>query len=82
MTTILALLTPNYADWEFGLLAAAARGYCEVEVLTASPDGDTLPDLADGLGHRVPSQADLETGKLLRRLLRDQADALEVIPLP
>lgn len=39
MTTIAALLTDSFADWEFGLLAAAARGYCGIEVITASPDG-------------------------------------------
>jgi putative intracellular protease/amidase len=39
MTTIAAILTDNFADWEFGLLAAAARGYCGIEVITASPDG-------------------------------------------
>ena len=64
MTTILALLTPNYADWEFGLLAAAARGYCEVDVLTASPDGE--PVLSMGGLKAQPDMAfnDIDLGKL------------------
>lgn len=39
MTTLLALLTDNFADWELGPLAAAARGYSGIEVVTASPEG-------------------------------------------
>ena len=39
MTTIAAILTENFADWEFGLMAAAARGYSGIDVVTASPDG-------------------------------------------
>ena len=35
MTRILALLTPDYADWEFAMVAAAARGYCDIDVFTA-----------------------------------------------
>lgn len=55
MTTIAAILTNRFADWEFGLLAAAARGYCGIEVITSSPDGapmismgglNVTPDLA------------------------------------
>jgi putative intracellular protease/amidase len=42
MTTITAILTDNYSDWEFGLMAAAARGFCGVDVVTASPDGATV----------------------------------------
>jgi putative intracellular protease/amidase len=38
MTTIAAILTERFADWEFGLLAAAARGYCGIEVIPASPE--------------------------------------------
>lgn len=45
MTTILALLTPNYADWEFAMVAAAARGYCEIDVITASPDADAITSM-------------------------------------
>lgn len=39
MTTIAAILTDSFADWEFGLMAAAARGYCGIDVVTASPEG-------------------------------------------
>jgi putative intracellular protease/amidase len=39
MTTLLAILTENFADWELGPLAAAARGYCDIEVVTAAPEG-------------------------------------------
>jgi len=55
MTRMLAILTDNYADWEFGPLAAAARGYLDIEVVTATPDGKpvtsmgglkVMPDLA------------------------------------
>ena len=55
MTRMLAILTDDYADWEFGLVAAAARGYSGIEVVTASPDGQPVismgglrvqPDLA------------------------------------
>jgi putative intracellular protease/amidase len=64
MTTILALLTPNYADWEFAMLAGAARGYCEVDVLTASPDGQ--PVISMGGLQAVPDMAfnDIDLGKL------------------
>jgi putative intracellular protease/amidase len=39
MTTIAAILTDSFADWEFGLMAAAARGFCGLDVITASPEG-------------------------------------------
>ena len=39
MQTLAAILTDNFADWEFGLLAAAARGYSGITVVTAAPDG-------------------------------------------
>ena len=39
MTTIAAILTNDFADWEFGLMAAAARGYCGIDFITASPEG-------------------------------------------
>lgn len=39
MTTIVAILTDSFADWEVGILAAAARGFCGVDVITASPGG-------------------------------------------
>ena len=55
MTMIAAILTDSFADWEFGLMAAAARGFCGVDVITASPEGapvtsmgglNVTPDLA------------------------------------
>ena len=45
MTTILALLTPDFADWEFAMVAAAARGYCMIDVRTAAPDGAVVQSL-------------------------------------
>ena len=39
MTTIASILTENFADWEFGFMAAGARGYSGIDVVTASPDG-------------------------------------------
>lgn len=45
MTTIAAILTDSFADWEFGLLAAAARGYCGVDVVTASPEGASVTSM-------------------------------------
>lgn len=38
MKTIAAILHDSFADWEFGLMAAAARAYCGIEVVTASPE--------------------------------------------
>jgi len=63
MTRLLALLTPNYADWEFGMVAAAARGYCEIDVLTASPDGGWVESMG-GL-KAVPDMAfnDIDLGR-------------------
>ena len=55
MTIIAAILTDSFADWEFGLMAAAARRYSGMEVVTASPDGPpvvsmgglkVMPDMA------------------------------------
>jgi len=64
MTTILALLTPDYADWEFGLLAAVARGYCDIDVLTASADG--RPVVSAGGLMVTPDMAfnDIDLGRL------------------
>lgn len=64
MTTILAVLTPDYADWEFAMVAAAARGYCDIEVLTASPDGG--PVVSMGGLQAMPDMAinDIDLGKL------------------
>jgi putative intracellular protease/amidase len=45
MTTILTLLTPNFADWEFAMIGAVARGYCRIDVRTASPDGAPVVSL-------------------------------------
>lgn len=39
MARIAIALTEEFADWEPALLAAAARGYLGVEIVTASPDG-------------------------------------------
>lgn len=39
MTTLTAILTENFADWELAPLAAAARGYSDIEVVTATPEG-------------------------------------------
>lgn len=38
MPRLIAILTDNFADWEFGLLAAAGRGYCGIDVVSASAD--------------------------------------------
>lgn len=70
MTTILALLTPNFADWEFATVAAVARGYCKIDVRTASPDGDPVVSLGG-----LKSMTDLAFNDIdLRRV-----DALLVI---
>lgn len=45
MTMITAILTDSYSDWEFGLMAAAARGFCGIEVVTASPDGAPISSM-------------------------------------
>jgi len=42
MTTIVTILTPNYADWETALLNAAARSYYGIQTLFASPDGEEV----------------------------------------
>lgn len=39
MPRIALALTEDFADWEPALLAAAARGYLGVDIVTASPDG-------------------------------------------
>ena len=46
MTTIVTILTPGYADWETGLLNAAARSYYNVETLFATPDGGEVVSAA------------------------------------
>ena len=64
MPMILALLTPDYADWEFAMVAAAARGYCDIEVKTASPDGKPVTSMG-GL-KALPDMAfnDIDLGKV------------------
>jgi putative intracellular protease/amidase len=64
MTMMLALLTPDYADWELGLLSAVARGYCDIDVLTASPDG--RPVVSMGGLTVTPDMAynDIDLGRL------------------
>lgn len=39
MKRIVTILTEGYADWEIGLLTAAARGFYGIEVLHAGPGG-------------------------------------------
>ena len=39
MTTIVTLLTDGFADWETGLLSAAARGFYGATTIHASPGG-------------------------------------------
>lgn len=55
MTRMLVILTDDYADWEFGTLAAAARGYSDIDVVSATPEGrpvtsmgglKVMPDMA------------------------------------
>lgn len=55
MARIALALTEEFADWEPALLAAAARGYLGVEIVTATPDGlpvtsmgglKVMPDMA------------------------------------
>ena len=55
MTRIAIALTEDFADWEPALLAAAARGYLGVEIVTASPDG--LPVTSMGGFKVVPEMA-------------------------
>ena len=45
MTRMLAILTDNYADWEFGPLGAAARGYSNIDVVTATPEGKPVTSM-------------------------------------
>ena len=45
MTRIALALTEDFADWEPALLAAAARGYLGVEIVTASPDGASVTSM-------------------------------------
>lgn len=65
MTTLIAILTETFADWELAPLAAAARGYCGIEIVTATPDGAPVtsmgglrvtPDMA--VGDIDPTRAD------------------------
>lgn len=70
MTTLAIILTDNFADWEFGLLAAAARGYSGIEVVTASPDGAPLVSMG---GLRVAPDLAVADIDLLR------VDAIAVI---
>lgn len=42
MTTILTVLTQDYADWETALLNAVARGYYGIETRFATPDGNKV----------------------------------------
>jgi putative intracellular protease/amidase len=37
MTVLTAILTENFADWQFGMLAGVARGNCDIDVVTAAP---------------------------------------------
>ena len=55
MTTIVTILTEDYADWETALLNAAARSYFKIETRFATPGGKpvtssgglkVMPDLA------------------------------------
>jgi putative intracellular protease/amidase len=64
MTTILALLTPDYADWEFSMVAAVARGYGRIDVQTASPEGGIVRSMG-GL-RVVPDMAfnDIDLGRV------------------
>lgn len=39
MARIAIALTPDYADWEIGLLTAVARSFLGADIVTASPDG-------------------------------------------
>jgi hypothetical protein len=42
MTTLVTLLTPDYADWETALIMAGARSHYGFETLFASPDGEEV----------------------------------------
>jgi putative intracellular protease/amidase len=39
MARIAIALTPDYADWEIGLLTAVARSFLGADIVTATPDG-------------------------------------------
>lgn len=45
MTRIAIALAQDFADWEPALLAAAARSYLGVEIVTASPDGQPVTSM-------------------------------------
>ena len=45
MTRIAIALTQDFADWEPALLAAAARSYLGVEIVTASHDGQPVTSM-------------------------------------
>nr|WP_281380197.1 DJ-1/PfpI family protein [Brevundimonas mediterranea] len=42
VTTIVTLLTPDYADWETALIMAGARSHYGIETLFASPEGEEV----------------------------------------
>lgn len=54
MTRIAIALTQDFADWEPALLAAAARSYLGVEIVTASPDGQPVTSMG---GFKVMPEA-------------------------
>ncbi|MCJ8517386.1 putative intracellular protease/amidase [Pseudorhizobium tarimense] len=45
MARMAIALTPEFANWEAALLIAVARGYLEVEIITASPDGEPVTSM-------------------------------------
>ena len=42
---IAILLTEGFADWEFGLLAGAARGYYNIDTVFVSPGGSAVTSM-------------------------------------
>ncbi|MCY1664251.1 type 1 glutamine amidotransferase family protein [Rhizobium sp. SL86] len=55
MARIAIALTPDYADWEIGLLTAVARSFLGADIVTASPDGAPVTSMG-GL-HVTPDSA-------------------------
>jgi putative intracellular protease/amidase len=45
MTVMAAIVTDEFADWEFAILAAAARGYSGIEVVTVTPDSGCVTSM-------------------------------------
>ena len=70
MPKLAVLLTESYADWEAGLLTAAARSYLDVEITVVTPGGNPVTSMG---GLRVTPDGALEA------LEPEEFDGLAVI---